>query len=362
MFSRLAILSVLILAAGCRPRVQSDTVVTDTGCEYAGYFSIIYSSSDSSDVRGVVSISPYNGDMDTLYIDSPMDEIVCMSTSGVASLAAVGADSAIVAVSGLKYISDPKVRSMGGSASGMIRDIGYESSLDYETILGLSPDVVVAYTVGSAESPALTKLRRLGLRVFVVYDHMEHHPLARAEYVKLFGAMTGRLDVAEEFFADVRDRYLCNCVQSVSDTRKVLLNIPYADVWYVPGEENYMSRLIRDAGGEVLGAATGSSASGSISLEEAYRLSLQADVWLCPGHCRSRMQLSSVHHLFPSFGPLMNNLPIYNNTRRSNPAGGNDFYESGSVRPDLILQDLRAILSRPSDETGARDLTYFISL
>lgn len=31
---------------------------------------------------------------------------------------------------------------------------------------------------------------------------------------------------------------------------------------------------------------------------------------------------------------------VYNNNRRTNPSGGNDYWESGVIHPDLILQDL----------------------
>lgn len=34
---------------------------------------------------------------------------------------------------------------------------------------------------------------------------------------------------------------------------------------------------------------------------------------------------------------------IHNNIARMNAAGGNDFWESGAVRPDIILSDLVAI-------------------
>ena len=58
------------------------------------------------------------------------------------------------------------------------------------------------------------------------------------------------------------------------------------------------------------------------------------------------------------FGPLEKGLPIYNNTLRTTPEGGNDFWESGAMRPDLILQDLIAILQGDS----SHDMNYFISL
>ena len=133
-----------------------------------------------------------------------------MSTSSVAALSAVGADSTVVAVSGLKYISDPKIRLK--AETGQVLDIGYDSSLDYETLIRLKPELIVAYMVGDAEPPYLTKVRALGLTVMIVSDHLEQHPLARAEYVKLFGALTGRLAGAQDFFNGVRDRYLSLCV------------------------------------------------------------------------------------------------------------------------------------------------------
>jgi iron complex transport system substrate-binding protein len=43
---------------------------------------------------------------------------------------------------------------------------------------------------------------------------------------------------------------------------------------------------------------------------------------------------------------------IYNNNKRENKYGGNDFWEIGVVRPDLVLKDLISIFNNPniSDE------------
>lgn len=333
----------LLIVASC----STERHVMTTSCRYARNFEIL--STDS--LSYVVVISPHDGRHDTLRINEPMDNIICMSTSHVACLSVIGADSVITAVSGLDYISDPGIRSRN------VYDIGYESSLDYERIVSLAPDIVVTYTVSSAVPPYIAKLRSFGIPVLILHDHLEDHPLARAEYMRLFGVLTGRTEVADSVFSYVEQRYeaLMQCPADGSMTKKVLLNIPYGDAWYVPGKDNYMSRLIMDAGGEVLGARDGTSASRVISMEEAWMLSDKADIWLNPGHCSSREQLEAFHPLFPSFGPLKNGLPIYNNTLRMTPEGGNDFYESGAVRPDLILEDLITILSGDYESS----LNYF---
>ena len=67
---------------------------------------------------------------------------------------------------------------------------------------------------------------------------------------------------------------------------------------------------------------------------------VSADVWLNPGGCRTKDQLYAVNSLFRKFPE-----EIYNNNLRTVASGGNDFWESGVVRPDLVLSDLRNILS-----------------
>ena len=59
---------------------------------------------------------------------------------------------------------------------------------------------------GAYEIGAWQALRELGVRCVVLSEHIESHPLARAEYVKLFGALTGRLSRADSVFSAVLAR------------------------------------------------------------------------------------------------------------------------------------------------------------
>jgi len=280
----------------------------------------------------LVSISPFDGSRDSLLIEHPYGRIICMSSSHVGFLEALGCDSVAVGVSGVGYLWGEKVRESAA-------EVGYDAALDYETVLKLDPDLVLAYSVSASVPPYVAKLRSLGVRVIIINEHLESHPLARAEYLRFIGALTGRLPQADSLFALIKESYLSTIVH-VREPKKAILNIPYAGMWYVPGEDNYMSQLIRDAGGIVLGAQKGLSGSSVISLEEALALALQADVWLNPGSCRTKAQLYGLNDLFKRFPS-----EIYNNNLRTVPSGGNDFWESGVVRPDLILSDLCNIFS-----------------
>lgn len=347
------LISILAMAACLSCAQQEGAVDVASSQEYAGFFDVVVSDS----LTGIVVIQPGRNVADTMWFSSPMDRLICMSSSHVAALSAVGADSVICGVSGLRYISDPDV-----VRSGVV-DIGYDAALDYEAILGLEPDLVVTYAVTGAEPAYVGKLRSLGVKTLVLHDHLEQHPLARAEYVLLFGALTGRRHVADSVYEEVRDRYLeLAATADRTQSAKVLINIPYGDAWYIPGQDGYMSQLVRDAGGEVIGAAEGTSASSVISLEQAYENSLQADLWLNPGSCRTREELGAAHHMFPRFGPLANGLPIYNNIRCVNEGGGNDFWERGAVRPDLVLEDMISIMNHAKGGEKADSLHFHVAL
>ena len=297
------------------------------GMEYARWFTL--------EEGKVMILSPYGAAPDTLELDRPVRSLVCMSSSYIGFLDALGCDSVVTAVSGLDYVQDPEVLEHA-------QDVGYDAALNYELILRLKPDLLLTYAVSVAEPPYLAKLRELGVRPVLLHEHLESHPLARAEYIKLFGALTWREATADSLFRLVRDRYL-EQVNHPSAPKKVLVNIPYADQWYIPGGDNYMTRLIEDAGGQVLGAVPGQFQSSVISVEKAFEYAQEADLWLNPGWCRTRAQLRSVHPLFADF-PVLSR-PVWNNTRQETPGGGNAFWETGPARPDVILKDLRAILN-----------------
>lgn len=335
----------LLVLISCRTTSSSsrDASPVPPGNRYARYFELI--------PGGVVTISPQGeGDRDTLMVpEGGLGRIVCMSSSYIGYLDAIGEARRVCAVSGKGFVSCMEV-----ADDPHVYDVGYDGELDYERILSLRPDVLLTYDVGGVEAPYVSRLRSLGVRVLVLSEHLEQDPLGRSEYVRFFGALTGKVQEADSAFSQVRRNYLSLRRSVAPSSRvKVLINAPYSGLWYIPGADSYMATLIGDAGGEVLGAEEGTSRSGVISVEEAYVLSGEADVWLHPSSCATRKQVMGLNPMFPRF-----RIPrIYNNTRRMTPAGGNDFYESGAFRCDLILSDLVAIFWG-----GPASLHYYVEV
>ena len=89
---------------------------------------------------------------------------------------------------------------------------------------------------------------------------------------------------------------------------------------------------------------------------EAYLLANAADIWLNVGPCNTLAELTAQNPKFAEV-PAVRDRMVFNNNRRQTPAGGSDFWESGVVRPDLVLRDLNAIL-RP-ETAGTAELHYY---
>lgn len=348
---RRLIIPLLLIICSCTARNGSEAV-TGEGNAYAELFEIS-KTADGDDM--LISISPADGSRDTLIISQPVTKVVCMSSTHVPAFDAVGADSLIRGVSGLRYISTPGLLQLGDKVS----EVGYDELPDYEKIISINPDVVLASQTGASVPAYVTKLRSLGVRVFMIYDNFENHPLARAEYIRPLACIAGHLDKADSLFNGICGRYNAIAAKVIDvPVKKVLMNTPYADQWFIPGKDSYMARFIQDAGGEILGSKEGRESS-VISVEQALTLSSQADFWLHPGTLRSKDALLREHPLFASFAVTDKPHSLWNNTLRSNDAGGNDFWEGGAMHPDLVLEDLAVILH---PELFKEELTYYLEL
>lgn len=273
-------------------------------------------------------------------IDGPARRIVTMSSTFVAMLDAIGAADRIVGVSGIDFISSPSVIGRRDS----IADVGYDSSLNYEALLAADPDLVLLYGVNGANRLE-SKLRELSIPYLYIGDYVEDSPLGKAEWMVALGEITGRRSEAERVFAGIQSRYdsLAAAVKDVNVRPVVMLNSPYGDSWFLPPQGSYMVRLISDAGGEYVFPENDTRSSVAVDMEQAYLLADRSQKWLNVDIPSSMRQFRERLPKFAGVSPVRSG-QVYSNKARTNPSGGNDFYESGVVRPDVVLSDLIAIL------------------
>ncbi|MCI7140970.1 ABC transporter substrate-binding protein [Alistipes sp.] len=370
---RLSALLAILCAAGCGSRPKAaleDFTVPVYRPAYASGFEILGAEGLQSTIlrtrtpwqgaegEGTALCILRNGeetpaDFDGEVLRGEAQRIVCMSSTHVALLDAVGAVRRIVGISGVDGVSNPYI----AAHRKAIGEVGYEGNIDYERLLSLQPDLVLLFGVQGASSME-PKLRELGIPFVYMGEYLEESPLGKAEWLIAAGELTGCRAEAEKCFDSIPQRYDAlrkRVAEAGSKAPKVMINTPYGDSWFMASRGSYVARLIADAGGDYIYRKNTSNRSLPIDLEEAYLLAAEADIWINVGDFTT---LGEMKARMPRFAAVksMQHGEVYNCDRRVNAAGGNDYWESGVVHPDLVLRDLTKIFH---PELVADDFVYY---
>ena len=199
-----------------QPDSLTDTVYTPS---YASGF-VITATPDTT-ARMILTRTPWQGatgkgtlllllpegtepphDFDGQVLVGTPKRVVCMSSTHIAMLEALGASDRIVGVSGMQYITSPSVRNRKNPPA----DVGYEGAVDYETLIGTRPDLVLLSAV-SGPSSVEPKLRELNIPFMYVGDYMEESPLGKTEWIVPLGEALGLRSRARELLTPIATRY-----------------------------------------------------------------------------------------------------------------------------------------------------------
>lgn len=289
-------------------------------------------------------------------IRTPVENIICLSTTHIAFLRALDVTRSVTGISGGIYVSDPEI--IDGLENERIVDVGYGQNLNFEEIISRKPDVVMVYGIDTEITGFLNKFSDLGIPAILNAEYLETSPLGKAEWIKFVGELYDKRALADSIFNATAQRYLTlkEKIEEKSAKPKVMFGLPYRDAWWVPGGESYMAQLVNDAGGQYLGEQNRSRESFVISFEEAYMWAEEADIWLNTGMIISKDEILSVDERFSKF-KVFNQGKIFNNNKLTTPYGGNDFWESGVVRPDEVLADLIQIFH--PRQISKRNMRYY---
>lgn len=268
-------------------------------------------------------------------IPAGAQRIVCMASSYIAMLDALGQVDRIVAVSGIDFVWNQSILARKDS----IEDMGAE--MNYELLLGLKADVVLLYGIGDAQTAITDKLKELAIPYMYVGEYLEESPLGKAEWLVALAELTDSREMGTEVFRKIPKRYnaLKALTDSVEQRPTVMLNAPWNDSWVMPSMKSYMAQLVTDAGGDYIYKENTSNSSTPIGLETAYGLIQKADYWVNVGSVITMDDLKAVNPKFAD-AKSVREKTVYNNNLRLTPTGGNDYWESAVVRPDVVLRDL----------------------
>jgi iron complex transport system substrate-binding protein len=277
------------------------------------------------------------------YIQTPVNRVVCLSTTHIGFIDLLDATESIAGISGKQYITNSNI--IQRIEKGEVKDVGYGNNLRYEIIIDLEPDIVFVYGVTGSISAHVNKLRELNINAVIIAEYLEDTPLAKMEWIKFIAAFFNLEEQAVIKFDSVVYRYnnLISLTRNINDKPKILLGLPWRGTWYISGGKSYIARLIKDAGGDYLWNSMDYRDSQPVSLEAVFEKAFMADFWLNPGSVNNIDEILALDNRFKDL-PAIRDKKVFNNNNKLNKFGGNEYYETGVVEPDVILADIIHIL------------------
>ena len=264
----------------------------------------------------------------------PPETVATASTTVLAHLEALDELDRLVGHQGLGNVTSPAV--LARAERGLVREIGDGARTDPEKLLALAPDLYLSYLSGTERAGSAG-----GMPVIYLADHLEVSPLARAEWILFTSLFFDRERQALDLFNEVEKRYaeLAQLALSAGSRPKVLFSAPFGGVWHVPGGRSFPAQLIEDAGGDYLWRDLEAVGSLPMDIEAVWERAHEADLWLQPFGWRSLEEGIEADPRFAQL-PALVRADVFNNDLRLGPDGGNDYWETGALRPDLVLADL----------------------
>ena len=335
-----------LVCVACQPATN-----TSTGENTAGFNIEI-----QNDSTTITIYSPWQKGkvLQQLTFNQAYERIVCTSATHMGFISELGMTDKVVGV-----CRPDRIYNLSEEDRDRITDIGDDMQPSMEKILLLNPDLVILYTYAQGD-PIPAQVEALGIPILYCNEWTETTPLARAEWIRIFGAIFGcqiKADsiynaVSQAYNESVASHYTCNQQREAinmsnnephnANKVSIMSGMSWRGTWYVPAGGTFMGNLFRDAGAQYKYEDNPSTSSIPLTMELAIQDFSQADIWVgCEANSLKELEtIDKKHTWFKAFQTGQ----VYNFRRRALPSGANDFWESGTVHPERILQDLQHIL------------------
>jgi len=326
----------------CSPSPKNDV---RPGNRYATGFQL--EQTDSAILLTIFSPWQPNQIMGTYTIATPYTRLASNACTHVGYIKELNALSSLVGITDRQLVYTP--------LPSTIAHLGNSMSPDLERILLSHPDAILLSTYAEGDQTP-SHLQNLNIPVIYINEWQETHPLARAEWIRVFGAITGHLPQADSIFASVclaYYRFTDSPIHRFTNLPSILSGQDFRGTWYVPAGHTYMAQLFRDAGYSYRYQDDPHTSSLPLTTEQIIREFENADVWVGV-QASSLEELAQIDHHHTWLKAFQQGR-VFSFQKRTTPSGGNDFWETGTVHPEYILHDLRLIQS----SSASPDSLYF---
>ena len=292
-------------------------------------------------------------------IQIPAGRVISMSTTQLPHLDILDATESLIAVSDIKTIHSPTVNRR--FEAGNLAQVGHGASVNLELVLELETDLVMATATAQAQYNAHPVLQQADIPVIINAEYTEASVLGRAEWIKFTATFFNKEHTAEEHINDITAQYAAYTALTrdlpTEQRPTVFGGALWRDIWYISGGKSYPAQLIEDAGGLYLWADDDSRQSLSLDFESVYDRAHAGDIWLTMhNQWQTRADIVAADERYAGFATYANGR-LYNANARLNEHGGNDYWESSTIEPHILLADLIKIFH--PDRLPDHQLKYY---
>ena len=300
---------------------------------------------------------PEGLDEDIVILQKPVENIYLVATSAMDLFCSLDALDSI-SLSGTDtdgwYIDEAKA----AMEEGRIVYAGKYSAPDYELILSKDCGLAVESTMIYHTPEVKEKLEQFEIPVLVERSSYESHPLGRTEWMKLYGAILGKEELAEEIFNEQADKL--NAVLSEENTGKTAAFFYISTNGYanVRKSGDYVSKMIELAGGKYifddLGDEENALSTMNMQMEEFYARAKDADFLIYNSAIDG--ELTTIDQLLDK-SPL---LADFKAVQEGNAwcTGKNLFQETTGL--GVMIEDMHTMFT--NDDPTLTELTYMHKL
>lgn len=233
-------------------------------------------------------------------------------------------------------------------ANGDMIYAGKYSKPDYELLVSEGCTLAIENRMISHSPEVIEKLEDFGIPVMIEYSSYESHPLGRVEWIKFFGALLGKEEIAEQIFeeqAAILDKVSAD---EKTDQTVAFFFITSNGLVQVRQSSDYVPKMIELAGGkyifENLGDAETKRSTMNMQVEEFYNGAKNADFLIynssIDGGISSREEFLDKCEVLADFKAVQEG-NVWCTT--------NDMYQQ-SLSVGYLIEDIHAMLSGEGED------------
>lgn len=271
-------------------------------------------------------------------INTPIQKIVVTSTTHIPALDLLNVEKTLIGFPDTDFISSEKTRVL--IDKGLIKNLGKNESINTEVLLELRPELVIGFGI-DGNNKTFDNIQKAGIPVIFNGDWIEKSPLAKAEWIKVFGVLYNKEKESDSIFKTIENDYLeaQKIAEKATKRPTVLSGAMHKDIWYLPSGTSSEAILLKDANADYLWSETTDKGSLSLNFETVFDKAQDADIWISPSYYVSLDAIEKANAHYTKFKAFKTK-NIYSFADTKGKTGGVIYFEMGMARPDLVLKDL----------------------